>query len=324
MNPKISVIIPIYNAELYLRRCMESVLNQSYTDWQLILVDDGSKDKSYEICKEYADRDNRIKLIHQQNAGAGAARNSGISAAVGDYIVFIDADDYIDREYFKLLSEHDEDIVFIDVEAVDTRGKVIRREYMSSFKELSKDDFMRSQMTGKINWGGVRKVVKRHILESYNVRYSSHKVGEEALFTYNSVFYSNTIGFIESPVYFYVQHVDSLSHVVMDDPWGDVALALKKETIRNGSYSSYADTINAFILVSAAVSADRLVINYSAIDYYKKISELYNRLSTTLDSQYSIDFKHMSNKALFLGKLLLGRHFKLIRVICKSKNLIFK
>ena len=320
----ISVIVPVYNAEKFVGKCIESVQAQSYIDWQMILIDDGSKDKSLEVCQRYADTDNRISVIHQENAGAGAARNTGLAKAVGDYVVFIDSDDYVDKDYFALLAKHDEDVVFIDVQSVGEDGKVVIDEFLSVYKNLSKDDFMRSQMTGKINWGGVRKVVKREILERNNIRYTDHKVGEEALFTYSSVFYSKSISFIEKPVYFYIQRDDSLSHAKMDDPWGEVALALKEQTKSNGSYSEYADTVNAFILTAAAVSSDRLASNYSKSEYMQKIEELHDRLKQNLDAAYPIDYVHMSGKAKLLGKLLLGKHFKTIRLISNLKHKLDK
>ena len=125
MNPKISVIVPVYNAEKFVGKCIESVQAQSYIDWQMILVDDGSKDKSLEVCQRYADTDNRISVIHQENAGAGAARNTGLAKAVGDYVVFIDSDDYVDKDYFALLAKHKEDVVFIDVQAVGEDGNCL-------------------------------------------------------------------------------------------------------------------------------------------------------------------------------------------------------
>ena len=320
----ISVIVPVYNAEKFVEKCIESVQTQTYMDWQMILVDDGSKDNSLEVCQGYAKKDNRISVIHQENAGAGAARNTGLAKATGDYVVFIDSDDYVDKDYFALLAKHNEDVVFIDVQAVDENGKVVRDEFLSVYKNLSKDDFMRSQMTGKINWGGVRKVVKREILERNNIKYTDHKVGEEALFTYSSVFYSKSIAFIEKPVYFYIQRDDSLSRTKMDDPWGEVAIALKKQTKSNGSYNEYADTVNAFILTAAAVSSDRLASNYSKNEYRQKIEELHTRLKQNLDASYPIDYVHMSGKAKLLGKLLLGKHFKTIRIISNLKHKLGK
>ena len=154
MTPKISVIIPIYNAETYVSRCIESVLDQTYCNWQMILVDDGSKDKRLEICQKYADVDNRISVIHQENAGPGIARNTGIAKASGNYVVFIDSDDYIEKDYFLLLSEHDEDVIFINVRDVDEDGRVLKENFMAKNKNLSIETILRRQMTGKIDWGG--------------------------------------------------------------------------------------------------------------------------------------------------------------------------
>ena len=153
MNPTISVIVPVYNAEKYVGRCIESVKAQTYSDWQMILVDDGSKDKSLEICQEYAGSDNRIRVIHQENAGPGIARNVGLKYANGKYVVFIDSDDYIEKEYFQLLSQHEEDVVYFNIFNVDEDGHVINEEKMSENKDLQLDIILRRQMTGRINWG---------------------------------------------------------------------------------------------------------------------------------------------------------------------------
>lgn len=99
----ISVILPIYNAESYLNRCLDNLINQTYTNLEIICVDDGSTDNSLKLLKEYQDKDNRIKVIHQNNAGPGITRNIGLSVATGDYISFIDADDYSDKEMFNLM-----------------------------------------------------------------------------------------------------------------------------------------------------------------------------------------------------------------------------
>lgn len=94
-NPLISVIIPVYNMEKYLRRCLDSVLAQDYTNLEILVVDDGSTDGSWAICQEYARKDARITVIHQENGGLSAARNTGLDRATGAYIAFVDSDDYI-------------------------------------------------------------------------------------------------------------------------------------------------------------------------------------------------------------------------------------
>ena len=99
MNKKISVIVPVYNAETYLPQCIESILRQDYEDLELLLVDDGSSDKSVPICEEYGRRSEKIRVLAQKNSGVSAARNKGIENAKGDYIVFVDADDYLPESF---------------------------------------------------------------------------------------------------------------------------------------------------------------------------------------------------------------------------------
>ncbi len=101
--PVISVVIPVYKVEKYLRRCLDSLIAQTFADWQAICIDDGSPDRSPAILDEYAARDARIKVIHRQNAGVSSARNLGIENASGDYIHFLDADDWIDPEYYQAM-----------------------------------------------------------------------------------------------------------------------------------------------------------------------------------------------------------------------------
>ena len=99
----LSIIVPIYNGERYLRKCIDSILSQTYTDFELILVDDGSKDSSLEICREYEKNDSRVVVFHKENAGLVAARKSGVSIAKGEYIGFVDCDDYIDDDMYSQL-----------------------------------------------------------------------------------------------------------------------------------------------------------------------------------------------------------------------------
>ena len=99
----ISIIVPVYNVEKYLNRCFDSILNQTFTDFELILVDDGSTDNSGIICYEYKTKDNRIKVIHKENGGLSSARNAGLDIARGKYIGFVDSDDFINKDMYKIL-----------------------------------------------------------------------------------------------------------------------------------------------------------------------------------------------------------------------------
>lgn len=114
MNPIISIIIPVYNAEKTLNRCVDSVLNQTFHDWELLLIDDGSKDRSMYLCDEYALKDKRIKVFHKKNGGVSSARNMGLDYARGEWITFVDSDDYICENIFDLVSSHNEDLLIFN------------------------------------------------------------------------------------------------------------------------------------------------------------------------------------------------------------------
>lgn len=133
MNPEISIIVPVYNVEKYLKRCIDSILNQSFTDFELILVDDGSTDNSGKIIDEYALKDKRIKVIHKENGGQGSARNRGLDIAKGNYIGFVDSDDWIHKDMYKcmyqIINEDNTDIVQVGHNTVeeyteDKRGNI--------------------------------------------------------------------------------------------------------------------------------------------------------------------------------------------------------
>ena len=321
---KISVIVPVYNSEKYIARCIQSILTQTYHDWELLLVDDGSTDRSQHILKEYELKDQRIKVLYQNHGGAGLARNLGINNAVGDYIVFVDSDDTIENNYFMLLSQMKTDVVFIDSNQVDESFRLIKRERMSVHKYKTKDEILRSQMTGKIPWGGWRKAVKKDIIHKNNIYYTNHTIGEEAIFSFLVLWYAKDYSFIDAPVYNYIQHDDSLSHTLLDDPWGDVALALKEKLLDLNIYHEFATAINAFILTAAAVSLDRMAKKYTNKEYSLKAQSRINRLKNEIDNNYKIDYKNMKNEAVILSPFLLNGCIKAIYCISKARLLYNK
>jgi glycosyltransferase involved in cell wall biosynthesis len=124
----ISVIIPVYNVEKYLRQCLDSVLNQTYTNYEVIMVDDGSTDSSYDICREYCEKDCRFKAFHKENGGASSARNYALSKASGDYVFFLDSDDWLDPTTLESLvvvaKKENADLVFCEAQAFDDHGTI--------------------------------------------------------------------------------------------------------------------------------------------------------------------------------------------------------
>lgn len=321
---KISVVVPVYNSEKYISYCVKSVISQTYENWELILVDDGSTDNSLEILKDLAKKDSRIYLIHQENAGPGRARNVGIFHASGEYIVFLDSDDRINKDYLSLLSQKNEDVVFIDVNQTDEKFHILKKEYMSSFKNLSKDALLRQQMTGKINWGGVRKAVKRKLLLNNMIEFSEHKIGEEAIYSFLVLWNAKSFSFIDKAVYTYVNHAGSQSSTQMDDPWGNVALSLKKRIIEMDLYSNYGNTLNSFIITAAVISLARMALRYDYCLYRKLAKNRIQKLQKDIDSRCSIDFCSVDKKVFFLYPFLKGGWITPIFIISRLRRICGK
>lgn len=313
---KISVIVPVYNAEKYLKKCISSVMQQSHKNWELILVDDGSADDSPSMVDMAAYEDSRIIAIHQSNTGPGEARNRGIIEATGDYVVFIDSDDYINEDYFKLLvpKAQNNDVVYIDVNQVSPEGKLLTQEAMSTFKEWSKDQLLRSQLTGKIPWGGVRKAVRLSVLKENNIFYTNHKIGEEALYSFKILYAANKIAFLdEKAVYYYVNHENSQSKLKLIDPWGGVVETISQYLQEQNLYEVYANTLNAFNIAATVVSLDKLTQLYNGNDLKKHASDRMTQFFGLYDNTTSIDTANMSPKAkIFIPFITKGYYLPVI------------
>jgi glycosyltransferase involved in cell wall biosynthesis len=142
--PQISVIVPVYNVEQYLSRCLDSIINQTYRNFEVILVDDGSPDKCPEICDYYALQDNRIKVIHKENGGLADVRNEGIRASSGEFITFIDSDDFVSFRYLEVLldgiTRHNADIIIAKFQRFESKNNIKNFVIIDDWKLLSKED----------------------------------------------------------------------------------------------------------------------------------------------------------------------------------------
>ncbi|WP_313893766.1 glycosyltransferase family 2 protein [Psychrobacillus sp.] len=216
MSEIISVIVPIYKVEDYLNRCVDSILKQTYKNLEVILIDDGSPDKCGEICDEYAKIDERVKVIHKRNGGISNARNAGLEIAKGEYISFIDGDDWIHVEYFEklyqLLRKTDSDIsvcCFIKTSTEDTQGensKEIIYEY-SNIDALGQfSDRFNVEMV--VVWG---KLFKRKLLEE--IRFPVERVHEDEFTTYKLIYKAKKIVLTTEQLLYYWQRKDSFMGV---------------------------------------------------------------------------------------------------------------
>ena len=317
MNNKIIVIVPVFNGEKYIKKCINSIIEQYYDNWELYVIDDGSSDGTFEIIKEF-EKDKRIHAFKKNNEGAGKARNFGLSLIkeLNGYIVFIDSDDYVDPAYFQLLSSHNEDVVFVDVEQRDMNDKRIKREIISRYRSHNKNDVLRKQMTGYIPWGGVRKAAKASLVREHNICFSDNRVGEEALYSFDVLLYAKTIGFIDSCVYFYIQRGDSLSSSFNENPWLPVADNLKAHLKKNELYGIYANTINAFYVTACTIAVKRVSrFNYKV--FKEKVFCLKNNLNEKIDKEYTIDKASLNWKSKIVYSLVKHNFFRIAFLLAK-------
>ena len=212
---KISFVIPVYNTVNYLDICFNSILKQNYDNWELIIIDDGSFDGSGEKCDQYAKNDSRIRVIHTDNNGVAAARNEGIKHISGDYVLFMDSDDYIEDEAFEyvipILNKKDYDIVFFDFKKVTEEGHNLGQSTnMVGESILSKDEAFKNLL----NYGGTlwNKLIKYEIIKKNNIKFEqSLKASEDWLFLVEAMGHSSTFYYIDKKIYNYVIRNNSLS-----------------------------------------------------------------------------------------------------------------
>lgn len=199
---KVSIIIPVYKAEKLLCRCLDSVLAQSFPDWECILVDDGSPDSSGAILDEYAARDTRFKVIHKENGGVSSARNAGLDMAQGEWICFIDADDWVEKHYLSILLHGDADMVCCGFSM--TSGKTYVPENRSlSFSDIAKELkwLANREPTLGVPWC---KLFKRRIIVENKLRFDvKMRLGEDSLFVATYLRYCNSLDFLAEPLYCY-------------------------------------------------------------------------------------------------------------------------
>ena len=211
--PKISIIVPIYNIEKYIAECIDSILAQTFTDWELILVNDGSTDNSGKICDEYAQKDSRIKVIHKDNEGVTATRDRGVKEAQGEFLFFIDGDDYITENALELFinkqQENDADLVRGNFVLCNENGDIIPSK-IKNFDFDNKYDWLRCV----INEGGYicNSLVKKGIfIQAYTIP-QEMTIYEDLLISFNLFSYINKVKKLESQTYIYVQYQHSASH----------------------------------------------------------------------------------------------------------------
>lgn len=210
-KPKISIIVPVYKAEKYLRRCVDSILAQTFTDFELLLIDDGSPDSSGEICDQYAASDPRVRVFHKPNGGVSSARNLGIDISNGEYLTFVDADDLIDKETLSIsISEMTRDNIDLLQVSFSRDIEKLGKNSTSNSSVLDKYSYVQENYVIACIWG---TFIKATIIKDNNILFDpSIKLGEDQLFLYNCITHSNRLKRLGNICYYYFYNTYSASN----------------------------------------------------------------------------------------------------------------
>ena len=211
---KISVIIPVYNVEKYLSACMESIIHQTYKNLEIILVNDGSTDSCPQICEEYAAKDNRIKVIHKKNEGSAEARNEGLKLVTGDFVGFVDSDDFLSKDFYKtliyLLEKNNADIVECGFYEFNNTNKIENNPVTKNLLEeiFDTENAMKAIMEGPLSVVIWNKLYKKELLQDIN--FPTGKYIDDVFWTYKVFGNAKKIVKIKEKLYFYRQQAGSI------------------------------------------------------------------------------------------------------------------
>jgi glycosyltransferase involved in cell wall biosynthesis len=216
--PVISIIVPVYKTEKYLRRCIDSVLAQTFTDFECILVDDGSPDNCPVLCDVYAVKDSRIVVVHQKNYGVSAARNAGLDIARGEWIGFVDSDDWCDPDMFRVLYEnavrHDADVSVCSIRIISSDG--VKKEYAKNKLIMyNGQKAIIKMLSGGISFNtySVNRLIKEKLLSENKLRFNTAiQQGEDLLLNYEVFRHTEKVVYFCMPYYNYFFHPESATH----------------------------------------------------------------------------------------------------------------
>lgn len=287
---KVSIILPIYNVEKHLHRCMDSLLNQTLEDIEIIMVDDGSPDNCPQMCDEYAKKDNRVKVVHKENAGLGFARNSGLEVAKGEYIAFVDSDDYVGLNMYKTLYDRAEadkcDAVFCGFRTEVTQSKWVYSDEVDADKLWRGKDVQLFMLDMIASGAGVKterlyqisvwhSIYKRSIIEENYLRFVSERevVSEDIPFQVDFLFKANTVAYIKETFYSYCLNGTSLTATLKPEKYARYK-QLRVCLLAKSSDAEYVSRVN------------RLFIGYTRSHLYDIINSTWkNKVAMIKDIQ---------------------------------------
>lgn len=305
----ISVIVPIYDVEKYLKICIDSILKQTYGNIEIILIDDGSPDGCPKICDEYKKKDARVIVIHKENGGLSDARNTGLRIAKGEYVTFVDSDDYLNLNFLSIMynkiEELGSDIAFCDYMSVDesslkqfsyTQGNSVT---MSNVECLTNVYRPRKHGMSFVAWG---KIYKKRLFDEHTIEFPVGKIHEDTYTTYKLLYHSSKITFISNELYYYRKRSGS----IMDKGFSLKSLD-KLEAVSEASLFFWRREERE--LLTHALNSELL----TCIDLYKKAKYENVEIRKIIKKQYLNDMKkYLKKTKMPFGKKL---YYRIIPVV---------
>lgn len=330
--PEFSVIVPVYKVEKYLDRCIGSILAQTFSDFELILIDDGSPDNSGQICDEYAGKDNRIHVIHKENGGVSTARNAGLDIAQGKFIVFVDSDDEVDKNYLECMRGYNADMVIAGVKNYSIDGSLHHTVSLPQRKieKLSKDSICQIIDYNALNYP-ISKRYLRTIIQEHRLRFrEGMNLCEDTLFFSEYLCHCSSVQYLSDTPYNYFKYKTTTLTSFKPD-------YILRQTTADNLIGKTLDEAFPGVILSSSWKKRNWNILYYCVFYVlrewdapatekKRTLKIIFAMPAFKEYRQSLDY-YMENDSVFLRRLLgtgnavvvmLG--WKMIQLISKLKG----
>lgn len=334
----ISIIVPVYNVEKYIDRCMTTLLGQTYKNIEVILVDDGSPDGCPKLCDEYAKKDSRVKVVHKENGGLGYARNSGLDIATGEYIAFVDSDDYVTEDMCeKLMSaamKYNADIVYGGI-FYDENGVIKRRPGVQQpvvWKGDEVKEFLLDLIAMKpeekqdtiIEVSVWKAIFRKKIFDDYNIRFVSERefISEDIIFNIDYISKACSVVLIPKPVYYYCTNPNSLSKSFRVDRFERTKIMyfeIKRKLEVLYEHETVRERSDRYLIANARSNMKTIVRHKPVIGkqvMYEAMASIYND-KTFVEALSRYPIQRLPNKYALIALLMKSKCRYLLYIILR-------
>lgn len=296
--PLISIIVPVYNVEQYLRGCLDSIINQTYKDLDIILVDDGSTDSSSRICDEYALIDKRVRVLHNTNCGVSCARNSGLEVARGEGVCFIDSDDTVERNYIECLAnawmEYECDLVICNIKDIYPNGICLKRKLKGELTGVFREDYWKLIDLLRVP---VVKLYNKDIIQKYSIRFPTYiHTAEDQIWNFNYYSHVNSYSYVDTSLYNYF-HRDNNSLSQLKDHRSYIANLTKLNIEKNFLEVNKIEKNNLVLTNHAFGTLKQFVLLSDRNNDYSEFKKRWKRIRPFVDT--NVDTCSIKTKILY-------------------------